>query len=364
MAESLMAPAPEVDQSAVDAGYGDDFEGFANAGDPGVPGHAGLAAQAHQPDGRPHAQRQPVDAAPPDPAPVFREPSALAAEESGARVAMGNTLADARRVAEGSGMLQGEQEGNPAGELPATSVSPTPASSPALSPDVHPEAVSPASVVAKSLHDSPFHVSSDQSQTQPVPVARQVSPAVDVAPPVVPAAAPAPPVAPAAAPPAAAPPAPAPAPPAPAPEADLRSADSSPDEGAGGSERGAAHGPFLARLQRFSAVLRRDLDASAMFLIDNEGQVLLDEVENPKLIQVARTLANASYRATRQTAGSAAVGNLHVKIGASATLEVIPVRSRYGLLILGVIFPAPLGAERVQQVAGLLYKTVEPDSGR
>ena len=110
-----------------------------------------------------------------------------------------------------------------------------------------------------------------------------------------------------------------------------------------GIVRGAARGPFLSRLQQFSEILRRELDAQAMFLIDNEGQVLLDEVENAKLIQVARTLANASYRASRQTAGVASVGNLHVKIGARSTLEVVPVDSRYGLLILGVIFPAPLG---------------------
>ena len=126
------------------------------------------------------------------------------------------------------------------------------------------------------------------------------------------------------------------------------------------TESQTGRGPFLTRLKNFSTTLRRELNAQAMFLIDNEGQILLDEVENPKLIQVARTLANASYAASRQTAGSAAVGNLHVKIGARATLEVVPVRSRYGLLILGVIFPAPLGAERVQQVAELLYQTVEP----
>ena len=97
-----------------------------------------------------------------------------------------------------------------------------------------------------------------------------------------------------------------------------------------------------------------------MFLIDNEGQIILDEVENAKLVRVARSLANASHRASRQTAGAVAVGNLHIKIGASATLEVIPVQSRYGLLILGVIFPAPIGAT-VIRVAEELFRAVEPD---
>ena len=121
-----------------------------------------------------------------------------------------------------------------------------------------------------------------------------------------------------------------------------------------------AKGPFLSRIRQFSQVIREDLGAKAMFLIDVNGQILLDEVENPKLIQVARTLANASQRANRQSAGAAAVGNLHVKIGASSTLEVIPVDSRYGLLILGVVFPGPIGAVRVMQVADELHRTIEP----
>ena len=120
-----------------------------------------------------------------------------------------------------------------------------------------------------------------------------------------------------------------------------------------------ARGPFLSRIRQFSQVVREDLGAKAMFLIDVNGQILLDEVENAKLIQVARTLANASQRANRQSAGAAAVGNLHVKIGANSTLEVIPVDSRYGLLILGVIFPRPIGAVRVMQVADELHRTIE-----
>jgi len=236
MAESLMAPPPQVDPLVLDAGYGEGFEGFASGGTAPIPAAPPIA-------------QAPVSPTPPKKPDVDTR-----------RVVIGNTLADARRVAEGSGMLQ-------AAASPPPPVSPVP--------------VPPA------------------AEETPSPVFNQPAPHT-------------------------------------------------------------VRAPFLARLQHFSATLRRELAAQAMFLIDNEGQILLDEVENPKLIQVARTLANASYTASRQTAGSAAVGNLHVKIGASITLEVVPLRSRYGLLILGVIFPAPLGAERVQQVAELLYNTVEP----
>lgn len=147
------------------------------------------------------------------------------------------------------------------------------------------------------------------------------------------------------------------------PSADQELARNSSSEATGSNEpirNLQAKGPFLSRIRQFSQVIREDLGAKAMFLIDVNGQVLLDEVENAKLIQVARTLANASQRANRQSAGAAAVGNLHVKIGASSTLEVIPVDSRYGLLILGVVFPGPIGAIRVMEVADELHRTIEP----
>ncbi len=341
MAESLMAPAPEVDKSALDAGYGKDFEGFAeSAPDENQDGGELVAC----PDGRPHAQRQ------------FVRPAFQGNDHSGAgaspggdaptssnkqRDAAGSALANARRMAEGSGMLGTGDKAS--GGQPAAQ---------------------PVEQVVKPGYDSPFKVAADQSESADDPLARQVdppeeTPAVDEwaddpdpqmpQPPSGVDTPPSPPFRPAID---AGEPAQRPSAgqqPVPPVERAVRAA-----------AEPAVRGPFLSRLQQFSAIIRRDLDAQAMFLIDNEGQILLDEVENPKLIQVARTLANASYRASLQTAGVAAVGNLHVKIGASATLEVIPVESRYGLLVLGAIFPAPLGADRVRQVADVLARTVEP----
>lgn len=281
MAESLMAPPPEVDPTVIDAGYGDSFEGFAGSGQaeesPAVPAHA------------PPAQRAAVE----------------------------SSLAKAQQVAEGSGMLRPapQQAQQPAGEAAPQGTAPP------LSPD------------------SPFQVSAHQDMTEEVPMARQVSPPGDGK--SEPAAGQAP--------------QPAPAEPVPAQKVPSFSRGISAEVESSGSR-----GPFLDRLHRFSASVRQGFGAQAMFLIDNDGQVILDEVGNAKLIQVARTLANASYTAHRQSAGSAAVGNLHVKISANSTLEVVPARSRYGLLVLGVIFPAPLGAERVRQLTGMLEEAVEP----
>ena len=298
MAESLMAPPPEVDPTVLDAGYGDSFEGFANASSDTMPAEQPLPAD--------HAQ-------------------------NAQRASVGSTLANARQVAEDSGMLSSpEPQGYPVPQPPVQ-----PPVQPAFQPSVtspDPVSVDPAREVQSLPTHSPFQVSTHQDLTEQVPMAREVAP-------------PEPPQQP------------------PLLEKQVTPPSAAPSFGRGvfsDVQSGSSRGPFLDRLHRFSQLVRQDFGASAMFLIDNDGQVILDEVENPKLIQVARTLANASYTASRQSAGSAAVGNLHVKISASATLEVVPVHSRYGLLVLGVVFAAPLGSERVTQLTSLLEQAVEP----
>ncbi len=264
MAESLLAPAPEVDQAVIDAGYSEDFEGFAQCHAntapetppvfQGVKKEEALQETPVAPESKGEETSGNQCQTEPLPVPQAEEESK---ELASSRAAVGNALADARRVADGSGMLQ----------KPEPQVS-----------EPEPQAPLP----------SVLEISSDNAHL--------------------------------------------------------------------------SKGPFLARLHQFSETLHRHLDARGMFLIDSEGKILFDEVENPKLVQVARTLAKASHPARMQSVGSEVVGNLHVKIGTNSTLEVVPLHSSYGLLILGVVFPAPLGAQRVQQVADLLSQTVEPTS--
>ena len=126
-------------------------------------------------------------------------------------------------------------------------------------------------------------------------------------------------------------------------------------------QRSDPRGPSFDRLSEFSLIVRENLGARAMFLIDSKGQVIIDEVKNPKLIQVARTMANASYTAHRQSVKSAVVRNFHVKIAAAITLEVVSIQGRDGILTLGVLFSAPIGSERVIELAEWLEKAVMPE---
>lgn len=120
--------------------------------------------------------------------------------------------------------------------------------------------------------------------------------------------------------------------------------------------------PFVTRLKAFGNWLRQGLKSSAYFLTDRDGGILVDEVQSPKLHQVARTLAQASRTANRQ-AGAAAVGNLHIKISPENCLEVIPVTTRYGPMVLGIIVPKPIKPENVEIIARALQQVMDGPSG-
>ena len=118
--------------------------------------------------------------------------------------------------------------------------------------------------------------------------------------------------------------------------------------------------PFLARLEGFGGWLKRETEARAFFVCDRDGKVLIDEVRNANLQKVARTLANASLAASRQGGRKAlSTPNMHLKIGASSFLEVIPLDSRCGPLILGAIVPKGMTAEQAERVAEKLAAAVD-----
>ena len=76
------------------------------------------------------------------------------------------------------------------------------------------------------------------------------------------------------------------------------------------------------------------------------------------MVKVARTLAHASSSASRQVGDAGGLGSPHVKIGTDRILQVIPKRSKFGLVVLGVIVPTPLRKEAVAAIAHSLSKTL------
>lgn len=118
----------------------------------------------------------------------------------------------------------------------------------------------------------------------------------------------------------------------------------------------SARGPFLEKILRFRDWMAAQFHASGLFILDREGSVIFDEGTHGRLHFLARSLARASRRP------GATAGNVHVKIGAGTTLEVIPVDTPYGCLVLGAVVPEALAPEAVHTVMSALAAIASPDS--
>ncbi|MES2476560.1 MAG: hypothetical protein V4640_12325 [Verrucomicrobiota bacterium] len=118
-----------------------------------------------------------------------------------------------------------------------------------------------------------------------------------------------------------------------------------------------ARGPFLERIQHFRDWMRHHFAATGIFILDREGAVIFDESNHGRLHFLARSLALASRRP-----GTTA-GNVHVKIGAGTTLEVIPVETAYGCLVLGAVVPDSMDPTAVAAVMKALSEIASPHPG-
>ena len=106
----------------------------------------------------------------------------------------------------------------------------------------------------------------------------------------------------------------------------------------------SADDPILARVTQFGKWLKGPVGVHNFFVSNIEGKILIDELSNPKLIQVARSLAGASG------ASDSEVGSLHVRIGEDSILEVVPTPSQFGTLILGLIVEYSLPEEVIREI--------------
>lgn len=114
--------------------------------------------------------------------------------------------------------------------------------------------------------------------------------------------------------------------------------------------------PILARVRHFGSWLKGPVGARNFFISNLEGKILIDEVGNPKLIQVARSLVGASKANGEEISG---VASLHVRIGEDAILEVIPTPSQFGTLILGLILTQSLNEDSIREIRVGLQETAD-----
>ena len=94
--------------------------------------------------------------------------------------------------------------------------------------------------------------------------------------------------------------------------------------------------PFQESVIRFRDWMRENFAATGIFILDREGEVLFEDGHQGRLHFLARSLAIAPR------SPSVGPGNVHVKIGAGLMLEIIPVDSPHGRMVLGVVVPEAL----------------------
>ncbi len=111
---------------------------------------------------------------------------------------------------------------------------------------------------------------------------------------------------------------------------------------------------FLERIEIFRNWLAKNFNASDIFILDREGKVIFDESGHGRLHFMARNLALASRNTQAQG------GNVHVKIGPGAVLEVIPCETPYGRIVLGALVPETLPAPHVRTITEVLVQTASP----
>lgn len=113
-------------------------------------------------------------------------------------------------------------------------------------------------------------------------------------------------------------------------------------------------GPLVVRLARFREALIRHTGAQGVFILDREGKPVMEDAAFGKLHFLARSLAQA-YRPVEGQSG-----NVHVKIGSNAVLEVVPVETPFGCLVLGAVVARPLAAAAVGEIATALREAATP----
>lgn len=113
-------------------------------------------------------------------------------------------------------------------------------------------------------------------------------------------------------------------------------------------------GPLWERLSRFRDALIRHTGAQGVFILDREGKPVMEDPAFGKLHFLARSLAQAYRPVSGQS------GNVHVKIGSNAVLEVVPVETAFGCLVLGAVMPRPLTAAAVAEIAEALRQAATP----
>lgn len=107
---------------------------------------------------------------------------------------------------------------------------------------------------------------------------------------------------------------------------------------------------YLERLSIFRDWFAKEFQATDIFILDREGKVIFDESGHGRFHFMARNLVIASHVS----------GNIRVKIGPAAILEVIPCETPNGRIVLSALLPNSLSADHIHTISEVLIQTASP----
>lgn len=113
-------------------------------------------------------------------------------------------------------------------------------------------------------------------------------------------------------------------------------------------------GPFLERISHFREWLHTHGLVQGLFVLDKEGAVIFDDGDHERLHFMARSLAIAAKRSPE------GFGHVQMKVGSASLMEVIPVDTVYGLMVLGLLVEHPLSAMDIAPLSSALQRAVAP----
>lgn len=107
------------------------------------------------------------------------------------------------------------------------------------------------------------------------------------------------------------------------------------------------------RLVGFRERMEDRCAAFGVFVLDGEGRPLLEDPLWAQLYFLARSIALSDRPAPGR------VGKVHVKVAADTYLDVIPLESPRGSLVIGLVVPEPIASDAAQAVAEELLSLLE-----
>lgn len=112
--------------------------------------------------------------------------------------------------------------------------------------------------------------------------------------------------------------------------------------------------PSPSLLLHFRNWMRENFSTAGIFLLDRDGQVLFDENHNSRMHFVAKSII------TNPPASEDGSSNIRVKIHSGLNLELIPVKTEIGWLVLGAEIPEPLPAAEIDAIRNAVKLVASP----